>query len=1261
MALYEKHRRMPPYLAEIPYGFKNLWLVSVSAYDLGARTFLESSILSVTLNGQPVTAEQMKQLYDYNRDACSLSQSGMDAVYVTLNAFDQDTVTYTFTVLVEQDLEITGVLSVAGDMVDLTDPLHPIINHDDQKLDANIYEADKTALESRLTADEAQIQTNTDNITALQGGALVGVTVNGEDVPVNNNIAQITIDNVTSVELDEALALKVDKTIAGIGETIVKDVESAFDNTTDTLSFTKTALSLETGDTTETTTSYPLADLLGITTLVNSAKTLTYFYDHIGQTLLGVPRDGTNNNFGIPRTAIYGINADGTKFTPTTLEGVQTVYALIPWYYTYGTYIGSYVGAIIKVISASAEQFNGTAVSLISHTNYSKYNRYYPQQLVYSSELQATFEVIQYVPEPLSESTVIPLTNELYFRPTQDYSLMDAGTIWANLEAAPTKGNAYTLEQMRIALIGENNGYNDYVSFKGTTVPTEILNETDWNNNVNYWVTDGKQFLTLAELTDYLSGFTGPSSRFKTSNLGIISTQWDFTSLVIAPIFTAETISTSLTGDYQPIPTVSAEGNIPVYDVSNILVDSGKSPADFATAAQGDKADSAVQNIVLSTGTANGTIKLTVDGNDQTASVFGLGSAAYTNSTAYATSAQGALADSALQTAELKPGTTNGSLILSTNGIDGDSVTVTGLGTAAYHPESDFATSAQGALADSSIQTVSITTGDNPGTIKYSLNGEAAQNVAVADLGSAAYTATTAYATAAQGALADSALQSDDVVDNLNSTSVDMPLSANQGRILSQQIEAVKPSGKPIGGFQTYAERYTNTSQYASDLQPINVGDTIYIAADENFTNQPTQYRVSSIGGDGTITYSFMKIVPDIGRDFVTTPIRPNELADGAVNSNHIQNGGVATIDIANNAVTNDKLSTAIQSSLTKADNSFQANLVTNGTGSVVTNLTQNADKTLTVTYGSTSSIANVVTSGDGLFVTSGSFANSTLTLDKNSYYDFSTNYVNSGYVVTSITEVKANNSINIRKGGAVKDFNTTGTGNVIGSITKTGTESQGYELMANRAVAATSVTADASTGNVVTDMTLSDTGALTYSKGLNAVTKLVTSGTGDVLINAAISGDTLTVTKGNGAAGIPDASTTQKGIVQLNNTLTSDSVTEALTAAQGKALKALIDTGGGQYVSLNNNETVGGIKTFEQALVVPSKTTLNQPARDTEYATEAQVFTRVAKPTTAVLNNVAIFDANRNIVDSGIANTLIAKTAITTAEIESAFNEVFA
>lgn len=65
----------------------------------------------------------------------------------------------------------------------------------------------------------------------------------------------------------------------------------------------------------------------------------------------------------------------------------------------------------------------------------------------------------------------------------------------------------------------------------------------------------------------------------------------------------------------------------------------------YATAAQGTKADSAVQKADITTGTANGTIKV----QGQAVSVYGLKSAAYTESSDYATAAQGTKADNALR------------------------------------------------------------------------------------------------------------------------------------------------------------------------------------------------------------------------------------------------------------------------------------------------------------------------------------------------------------------------------------------------------------------------------------------------------------------------------------------------------------------------------------------------------------------------------------------------------------------------------------
>lgn len=65
-----------------------------------------------------------------------------------------------------------------------------------------------------------------------------------------------------------------------------------------------------------------------------------------------------------------------------------------------------------------------------------------------------------------------------------------------------------------------------------------------------------------------------------------------------------------------------------------------------ATSAQGSRADSAVRSVVE--GTTNGTVSVNTGGTTANVKVHGLGSAAYTASTTYATSSQGTKADNAM-------------------------------------------------------------------------------------------------------------------------------------------------------------------------------------------------------------------------------------------------------------------------------------------------------------------------------------------------------------------------------------------------------------------------------------------------------------------------------------------------------------------------------------------------------------------------------------------------------------------------------------
>lgn len=163
-------------------------------------------------------------------------------------------------------------------------------------------------------------------------------------------------------------------------------------------------------------------------------------------------------------------------------------------------------------------------------------------------------------------------------------------------------------------------------------------------------------------------------------------------------------------------------------------------------------------------GTANGTVKF----NGTDVPVHGLGSAAYTESSAYEASGAAAAAVAALDkedsavsgqyvsavsqengiitvqraalptAPEITTGTTNGTIKVGTK-----EVSVAGLKSAAYTEVGDYATAAQGVKADSAVQ--SVVEGSTNGTIN--VDGTA---VSVHGLGTAAYTSADDYATAEQ-------------------------------------------------------------------------------------------------------------------------------------------------------------------------------------------------------------------------------------------------------------------------------------------------------------------------------------------------------------------------------------------------------------------------------------------------------------------------------------------------------------------------------
>lgn len=136
---------------------------------------------------------------------------------------------------------------------------------------------------------------------------------------------------------------------------------------------------------------------------------------------------------------------------------------------------------------------------------------------------------------------------------------------------------------------------------------------------------------------------------------------------------------------FSVFPKVGDENNIYIDTSNNNLYRWDGTNSKYVQVAK------AVQKIILSSGSANGQVSITVNGEKQSASVYGLKSAAYTESADYASATQGAKADSAVQTITISSGTNNGTVKITVNGVTTDNIKVTGLGSAAFSDIGAFA------------------------------------------------------------------------------------------------------------------------------------------------------------------------------------------------------------------------------------------------------------------------------------------------------------------------------------------------------------------------------------------------------------------------------------------------------------------------------------------------------------------------------------------------------------------------------------------
>lgn len=141
----------------------------------------------------------------------------------------------------------------------------------------------------------------------------------------------------------------------------------------------------------------------------------------------------------------------------------------------------------------------------------------------------------------------------------------------------------------------------------------------------------------------------------------------------------------------KPSYNYSEIGLTPTIGNGTITIKQGSSSQTFSTNQTDNKTITLTDNNTTYTfaeGGTNGAFSVTPSGGSASSvKIHGLGSAAYTASTAYATAAQGKKADSALQTHQtvsLDSGTNNGTLKLTVGTTTTDNIAVKGLGAAAY-------------------------------------------------------------------------------------------------------------------------------------------------------------------------------------------------------------------------------------------------------------------------------------------------------------------------------------------------------------------------------------------------------------------------------------------------------------------------------------------------------------------------------------------------------------------------------------------------
>ncbi len=282
-----------------------------------------------------------------------------------------------------------------------------------------------------------------------------------------------------------------------------------------------------------------------------------------------------------------------------------------------------------------------------------------------------------------------------------------------------------------------------------------------------------------------------------------------------------------------------------------------------------------------------------------------LGTAAATDATAYATAAQGALADTALQQADLAAVATSGNYSdLSNRPI---------LGTAAATAAADYATAAQGSKADTAVQPESLAPVATTGSYADLVNRPA--------LGTAAATDASAYATATQGARADTAVQPADLAPvatagdfaSLSGTvteqQLDPSLVAKVNNTIPYKVDATRPPGASDDVTQGWAvgslwvdvsgqEAYRCVSASAGAAiwanTTLTTAELANVALSGSYTDLVNKPALAAVALSGS--YTDLANRPTFGTAAFTNSTAYATAAQGSKADTAVQPGALATV-----------------------------------------------------------------------------------------------------------------------------------------------------------------------------------------------------------------------------------------------------------------------------------------------------------------------------------------------------------------------------